>query len=134
MTSVTNFLFGFQGRIRRSQWWLAQLGSSALAGLIFVLLVYLFGGRAPDSVTTMLSGSLGIGGFAAFTWIQLAVGVKRLHDQGRSGWFYLLGFVPFIGNFILLGMLGFRDSEHGDNRSGASSKYPEANYTSVVFD
>jgi uncharacterized membrane protein YhaH (DUF805 family) len=66
--------------------------------------------------------------------VQLAVSVKRLHDIGRSGWLYLITFVPFIGSLILLVMLGFRDSGRGDNRFGASKKYPHAEHTPATFD
>ena len=82
----------------------------------------------------MLAGSVGLGGFIVFTWMQLAVAVKRLHDQGHSGWLYLVTFVPGIGSLILLAMLGFRDSARGDNRFGGSNKYPHADHTLAVFD
>ena len=32
----------------------------------------------------------------------LAVGVRRLHDTGRSGWWLLIGIVPIIGAIVLL--------------------------------
>jgi len=32
----------------------------------------------------------------------LAVGARRLHDVGKSGWFLLLALIPVIGNLILL--------------------------------
>lgn len=33
---------------------------------------------------------------------SIAVGVRRLHDTDRSGWWYLIGFIPYIGALILL--------------------------------
>jgi uncharacterized membrane protein YhaH (DUF805 family) len=82
----------------------------------------------------MLAGSAGIGGYIVIAWTQLALAVKRLHDQGRSGWLYLITLVPGIGSLILLVMLGFRDSVHGDNRFGGSNKYPHAEQTLAAFD
>ena len=32
----------------------------------------------------------------------LGAGARRLHDIGKSGWFQLLWFVPFIGWLVLL--------------------------------
>ena len=32
----------------------------------------------------------------------LAVGVRRLHDVDKSGWWLLIGLVPFVGGLILL--------------------------------
>jgi uncharacterized membrane protein YhaH (DUF805 family) len=33
---------------------------------------------------------------------NLAVTVRRLHDTGRSGWFLLVGLIPFVGFIILI--------------------------------
>lgn len=33
---------------------------------------------------------------------NLAVGARRLHDIGRSGWWLLVGFIPVIGTLILI--------------------------------
>jgi uncharacterized membrane protein YhaH (DUF805 family) len=32
----------------------------------------------------------------------LAVGVRRLHDIGRSGWFLLIALIPIIGGILLV--------------------------------
>ena len=32
---------------------------------------------------------------------SLAVTVRRLHDTGKSGWFYLLALIPYIGGLII---------------------------------
>jgi uncharacterized membrane protein YhaH (DUF805 family) len=33
---------------------------------------------------------------------SLAVVVRRLHDTGRSGWWYWIALIPFVGGIILL--------------------------------
>ena len=33
---------------------------------------------------------------------SIAAGVRRLHDTGKSGWFVLLGLIPFVGPIILI--------------------------------
>lgn len=33
---------------------------------------------------------------------SLAVAVRRLHDTGKSGWWYLICLIPFIGGLVLL--------------------------------
>jgi uncharacterized membrane protein YhaH (DUF805 family) len=50
------------------------------------------------------------------------VGVRRLHDTNRSGWFYLLAFIPIVGDIILL-VFECEDSGEGSNRYGPSPKY-----------
>jgi uncharacterized membrane protein YhaH (DUF805 family) len=32
----------------------------------------------------------------------LAIGARRLHDTGKSGWFLLLGLIPLVGIIILI--------------------------------
>ena len=33
---------------------------------------------------------------------NIAVGVRRMHDIGRKGWWLLIGLIPMIGFFVLL--------------------------------
>jgi uncharacterized membrane protein YhaH (DUF805 family) len=33
---------------------------------------------------------------------MLAVGVRRLHDIGKSGWWLLIGLIPVVGGLVLL--------------------------------
>ncbi len=52
---------------------------------------------------------------------SLAVGVRRLHDTGKSGWMLLVAFIPIIG-FIWLLILLISDSTPGENQYGANPK------------
>lgn len=47
----------------------------------------------------------------------IAVHVRRFHDQDRSGWFYLLGFIPYVGGIVLLVFM-CRPGTPGPNRFG----------------
>ena len=51
----------------------------------------------------------------------LAVSVRRLHDTNKSGWYYLMGFIPYVGGII---MLVFYASEGtlGKNKYGKTLK------------
>ena len=51
----------------------------------------------------------------------LAVAVRRLHDTGRSGWWVLISFVPFVGAILLL-VFACQDSQPGSNQYGPSPK------------
>jgi uncharacterized membrane protein YhaH (DUF805 family) len=42
---------------------------------------------------------------------SLAAAVRRLHDTGRSGWWLLLNFIPFIGFIIVLVLLAQESKE-----------------------
>ena len=50
----------------------------------------------------------------------LGVMVRRLHDGGRSGWWFLLAVIPivnFIGVFVILAFM-IMDGQPGDNQYG----------------
>jgi uncharacterized membrane protein YhaH (DUF805 family) len=51
---------------------------------------------------------------------SLAVLVRRLHDTNRSGWWFLLMFVPLL-NLVLLVFM-FLDGTAGTNDYGADPK------------
>jgi uncharacterized membrane protein YhaH (DUF805 family) len=51
----------------------------------------------------------------------LAVGVRRLHDTNRSGWWLLLYAVPVIGLIVLVVFLA-QDSDPAKNRYGPNPK------------
>ena len=55
---------------------------------------------------------------------SLAVGVRRLHDTDRSGWWIFIGVIPLIGAIILIIFLA-TEGGYGDNRFGpAPSNQP----------
>ena len=100
----------FSGRARRSEYW------------YFVLANFIFG-----AVTGMLS--IEIPEVMYLVWIigvallipSLAVCVRRLHDIGKSGWWYLIGLIPYIGAIVLV-VFFVKDSQPGENKWGANPK------------
>lgn len=59
--------------------------------------------------------------FLAFLGLALpaiAVGVRRLHDTGKSGWLMLLALVPLLGGLVLL-YLAAQPGEPARNAYGA---------------
>ena len=50
---------------------------------------------------------------------SITVGVRRLHDTDRTGWWFLLSFVPF-GIFVLIFFLAQRGTD-GPNRFGPAA-------------
>jgi len=51
---------------------------------------------------------------------QITLGVRKLHDIGKSGWWYLLVLIPIIGALILLFFV--QDSQLGTNIYGSNPK------------
>ena len=50
-----------------------------------------------------------------------AVLFRRLHDTGRSGWWWLIAFIPLIGIIVLL-VFCCLDSQPGENQYGPNPK------------
>jgi len=60
----------------------------------------------------------------------LAIGARRLHDTGLSGWLQLINLIPFIG-FIIMAVLYSRKGDLADNEFGTAAVVPVAG-TSVT--
>ena len=50
---------------------------------------------------------------------SICVTVRRLHDQGKSGFFYFISIIPYVGGLILLFMCAM-DGTKGKNKFGLS--------------
>jgi uncharacterized membrane protein YhaH (DUF805 family) len=97
--NLINLLFTFQGRINRAKWWLAVL----IAVIASVVMLFLF---VIPVLGALLALAIIIGMFVS----GLAVGIKRLHDRNKSGWWLVLFYgVPGVMGFIdtWLGFQGF---------------------------
>jgi uncharacterized membrane protein YhaH (DUF805 family) len=102
---------GFSGRARRSEFWRFE----------FFIFAVAFGAEILDGVFNA-KGMFQILIVLGLVLPSLAVGIRRLHDTNRSGWFYLLGLIPIVGGIILL-VFACEDSGEGSNRYGPSPKY-----------
>lgn len=102
----------FSGRATRSEYWYFTLFATIvyiIAMVIDGLLANITGGMPIFMIITMLG----------FLVPSLAVGIRRLHDIGKSGWWYLLAFVPLIS--LVLIVFFVMDSKD-DNVYGANPK------------
>ena len=61
--------------------------------------------------------------FLAILIPSLAVIVRRLHDIGKSGWFYFVSLIPFIGSIWLI-ILFATEGDKGPNQYGPDPKNP----------
>ena len=55
----------------------------------------------------------------------IAVQVRRFHDQDKTGWLILLGFIPYVGSIVLLVFMCLEGTK-GSNRFGPDPKDPYA--------
>ena len=97
--SMKDLLFSFEGRIPRRKYWLA---SAVMTGLVFipVMIAMLMESTAAIVIVGVLCLPL--------IYVSFAVGTKRWHDRNKSGWWNLIGLIPYIGGiwaFIECGCL-----------------------------
>ena len=95
----------FEGRASRSAYWW---------WFLFAILA--------SAAANILDAILGIPLFSVIVGLGLllpglAVGVRRLHDTDRSGWWILIGLIPLIGLIVLL-VFFVQESDPGPNKYG----------------
>lgn len=100
----------FNGRARRQEYWMF-----ILFNLIFSVVASVL-----DTVLGTWGAIAGLYGLAMLI-PSLAVGARRLHDIGKSGWMLLVALIPLIGAIWLI-VLFVMDSTPGSNEYGANPK------------
>ncbi|MBO3097534.1 DUF805 domain-containing protein [Gelidibacter pelagius] len=106
----------FNGRARREEYWMF-----VLFNVLFVIGIGIISGA--------LAGMTDAPAFMGIYFIyllavfipSLAVAVRRLHDINKSGWFYLVGLIPFIGGIWLI-VLFATEGDKGPNQYGRDPK------------
>lgn len=100
----------FSGRSRRREYWL------------FVLINFMVCISA-RGVGDMIGAGVEISLVYSLSAVipSLAVAIRRLHDTGRSGWWWLINLIPLFGGILLLLWL-CEDSQPGENEYGANPK------------
>jgi len=111
----------FNGRARRKEYWMFVLINIAISiGIGFVDGIL-------GTTNELGMGYLGLLYSLAVIIPGIAVGVRRLHDIGKSGWMLLVAFIPFIG-FIWLIILMAREGDEGENEYGSNPKERELSW------
>jgi len=106
----------FNGRARRKEFWMFVLFNY----IAIIILMVIFGA---------IGGALDTPGLMFISYFYLlavivpsfGVTVRRLHDAGKSGWYYFVSFIPLVGSIWLLVLL-CTDSEDGANKWGENPK------------
>ncbi len=113
---LRDVLFSYRGRIPRSTFW---LWSVALTGVFLLVILGVIPLMDSGGVFMAIGLVIVIPAFAVMTWCTMALTVKRWHDHGMSGWYALLGFIPYLGGIINFVVLGCLKGNEGGNRFGS---------------
>jgi uncharacterized membrane protein YhaH (DUF805 family) len=105
----------FSGRSRRMEYWMFTVGVIGASIITSIL----------DNILGLANMLFMYGPFTILLFLStivpsIAAAVRRLHDQDKSGWLVLLGFIPLI-NLVLLVLL-FLEGTKGDNKYGSDPK------------
>lgn len=106
----------FKGRAPRSEFWwfwLFYIFVQIISGMVFGIIGYSFGGQDGCMISLSICSLLCV---ALLIVPYLSVLVRRLHDTGRSGWWFFISFIPLIGSIWLLILL-ITDSDE-ENKYG----------------
>jgi uncharacterized membrane protein YhaH (DUF805 family) len=106
----------FSGRSRRKEYWYF-----VLFNIIFLIVATLL-----DNLLHTTFGDLPYGLFYLLYALAvflpgIGLVIRRLHDVGKSGWWYFIALVPLVGAFWLLYLM-LKDSDPGDNLYGPNPK------------
>lgn len=115
---IKNKYATFTGRARRQEFWMYLL-SVIIINVALGILTTILGAIAGflGTIMGLVSGLFGL----AILVPTLAIWMRRLHDTGKSGWWLLIGLIPFVGQIVLI-VFAVLDSQPGDNQYGPNPK------------
>ena len=123
--NLLNLFFGFRGRIGRGIWGLCQAACIVIAVVTPVLFEKVLGAESSAAQTVALALSF---------WINLTSTVKRFHDRDKSAVWFLISFVPGIGQIWILVECGSLAGTPGTNSYGDPASAVLSESTSSGFD
>lgn len=97
----------FHGRASRSEFWWWFLANTVISGVLYGIAAATGGVLAFDE-SGMATPRYGVGMILYTLWALatlipwLALSWRRLHDTNRSGAWWFIGLIPFVGGIILL--------------------------------
>ena len=95
-------IFNYSGRLGRKKYWLGMLEVffiSVFVNIIFAITADSYVGLSTFSTIILVIYCL------AAVLCSISATVRRLHDAGKSGWWYFISFVPLVGQIWLLVLL-----------------------------
>jgi uncharacterized membrane protein YhaH (DUF805 family) len=107
----------FSGRARRKEYWMFALFSIIISLIFWVIQLVL---KFVPPLAVLFSVLSFIYSLAILV-PSLAVGVRRLHDTGRSGFWLFLVLVPIVGWIVVLVFMAL-DGVAGENQYGSNPK------------
>jgi uncharacterized membrane protein YhaH (DUF805 family) len=109
----------FDGRAGRAEFWWFALATWLIFLVLWIVTGILF--AIADALGVIASIAI-IGLSLALIIPSIAVAIRRLHDTDKSGWWLLIGLIPFGG--IVLLIFYILEGTPGPNQYGAAAEPP----------
>ncbi len=106
----------FNGRAQRKEYWYFVL-FNILISIVLAIIDGVTGSFSADAGMGLLGGIYTLGVLIP----SIAVGVRRLHDTDRSGWWMFIALIPIVGAIVLIVFLA-SDSKPEENQYGPNPK------------
>ena len=95
-------IFNYSGHLGRKKYWIGMLE----VFFISVFIGFIFGITADSYVGLSTFSTIILVLYCLFAVLcSISATVRRLHDAGKSGWWYFISFVPLVGQIWLLVLL-----------------------------
>ena len=108
-------------RSRRSEFWWVWL-IFVILEIPFNILSQIFAQSQSAGFLSLIFSLVALVVAICILCIMIPLMIRRLHDTGRSGWWYFIVLIPLIGGIILLVFMAL-DSQRESNEYGPSPKY-----------
>lgn len=113
--------FEFDGRSSRREYWWYTLG----AFVVFFLAVFVDRALGYGYSGRMVGPAL-VFAFVVHIIPGITLTVRRLHDAGRSGWWYWIALIPFIGGLWLFYLTAIKGPDDESDQYGLDPRDPGA--------
>jgi len=149
---IRDHYFDFRSRARRSEYWFFMLLMTVPMSILYAIGLIGFAFTYSVASDPVLGDSgqlvepdpgLPVVGLIAMGLMLLwnlfhiipafSLTIRRLHDTGRSGWLFLITFIPLVGPLVLLIFMCL-DSKPGPNKYGPNPKGVGGSAETEVFD
>ncbi|MDR0507550.1 MAG: DUF805 domain-containing protein [Dysgonamonadaceae bacterium] len=117
----------FSGRAQRTEYWMF-----ALFNVIFIAVACVLDNLLGITIKPLPYGALSMIYLLSTFLPNLAVMIRRLHDSGKSGWWVLILFVPYIGQVVIIVFL-LLNGEQKPNRYGLNPGFSGAHTGDNIY-
>ena len=114
---LLNKIYTTEGRLNRLRYFKYQIIWILISAVVGAILGFIGGFLSNDVQSLLVTVPTGMWSFAAGIG-SIMLGIRRLHDLNKNGWFMLLAFVPLV-NLVFALYLYLAPGQVGENQYGA---------------